>query len=390
MDLATRTRWICEQARDVGFDLCGVASADAYPELAQYSTWVERGHAGEMNYLRDERRVDPRLALEGARSLIVLALNYNAPQPYSTEQAGVHNEDSPRGWISRYAWGDDYHEVLREKLNALVARMHVEWPEPFNARAYADTGPVVERVAAKYAGLGWLAKNTCLINEQVGSWLFLGVILTTLELEPSLGPGEPPAADLCGNCTLCLDACPTQAFAAPYVLDARRCISYLTIELRGAIPEELRPAMGNAVIGCDICQDVCPWNRKSPVTRLAAFQPRMIDLQGRAKSENAEDKVENDSTLYAPELEWLASLSQEEFSGIFRGSAVKRAKWRGLVRNACVALGNARIKRGSEGRARIMALLERLTASDDSLISEHARWAMERLGAPHGSPRSSD
>jgi epoxyqueuosine reductase len=390
MDLATRTRWICEQARDVGFDLCGVASADAYPELAQYSTWVERGHAGEMNYLRDERRVDPRLALEGARSLIVLALNYNAPQPYSTEQAGVHNEDSPRGWISRYAWGDDYHEVLREKLNALVARMHVEWPEPFSARAYADTGPVVERVAAKYAGLGWLAKNTCLINEQVGSWLFLGVILTTLELEPSLGPGEPPAADLCGNCTLCLDACPTQAFAAPYVLDARRCISYLTIELRGAIPEELRPAMGNAVIGCDICQDVCPWNRKSPVTRLAAFQPRMIELQGRAKSENGEAKVENDSTLYAPELEWLASLSQEEFSGIFRGSAVKRAKWRGLVRNACVALGNARIKRGSEGRARIMALLERLTASDDSLISEHARWAMERLGAPHGSPRSSD
>jgi epoxyqueuosine reductase len=390
MDLAGRTRWICEQARGVGFDLCGVAPADAFPELAQVSTWLDSGHAGEMNYLRDERRVDPRLALEGARSLIVVALNYNSPQPYSTEQGGVRDDDAPRGWISRYAWGDDYHEVLREKLNALVARMHAQWPEPFEARAYADTGPVVERVAAKYAGLGWLAKNTCLINERLGSWLFLGVILTTLELEPSLGPSEPPAADLCGNCTLCLDACPTQAFAAPYVLDARRCISYLTIELRGAIPEELRPAMGNAVIGCDICQDVCPWNRKSPVTQLAAFQPRAIELPGSAKSENGKGQMENGATLYAPELEWLASLSQEEFSRIFRGSAVKRAKWRGVVRNACIALGNSRIARGSEAYTRIVPLLEHLAVCDDSLLAEHARWALQRLGAPHHLPQSSD
>jgi epoxyqueuosine reductase len=386
MDSVARTRWICEQARGVGFDLCGVAPAEAFPELAQVSTWLERGHAGEMNYLRDERRVDPRLALDGARSVIVVALNYNAPKPYSTEQAGLRDDDSPRGWIARYAWGDDYHEVLREKLNALVARMHAEWSEPFEARAYVDTGPVVERVAAKYAGLGWLAKNTCLINEQLGSWLFLGVILTTLELEPSLRPGEPPAADLCGNCTLCLDACPTQAFAAPYVLDARRCISYLTIELRGAIPEALRPAMGSAVIGCDICQDVCPWNRKSPVTQLVAFQPRRIEL----KYENGKEKMEHDATLFAPELLWLASLSQDEFSRIFRGSAVKRAKWRGLVRNACVALGNSQLERGSETRARIVAMLERLATSDDSLIVEHARWAMQRLGVPHGSPHRSD
>ena len=388
MDSVAKTRWICERAREMGFDLCGVAPADAFPELAQISTWLERGHAGEMNYLRDARRVDPRLTLEGARSLIVVALNYNSSQPYSTEQAGVHDDDFPRGWISRYAWGDDYHEVLREKLNALVARMHAQWPEPFDARAYADTGPVVERVAAKYARLGWLAKNTCLINEQIGSWLFLGVILTTLELEPSLGPGELPAADLCGNCTLCLDACPTHAFAAPYVLDARRCISYLTIELRGAIPEELRPAMGNAVIGCDICQDVCPWNRKSPVTQLAAFQPRRIELQGHAKSENGKEKMENGATLFAPELQWLASLSQEEFSRIFRGSAVKRAKWRGLVRNACVALGNSQMARGSEIRARIVPLLERLAASDDSLLAEHACWALARLGMPHPPPCS--
>jgi epoxyqueuosine reductase len=390
MDLAGRTRWICEQARGVGFDLCGVAPADAFPELAQVPTWLESGHAGEMNYLRDERRVDPRLALAGARCLIVVALNYNSPQPYSTEQAGVNDDDSPRGWISRYAWGDDYHEVLREKLNVLVARMHAQWPEPFEARAYADTGPVVERVAAKYAGLGWLAKNTCLFNEQLGSWLFLGVILTTLELEPSLGPGEPPAADLCGNCTLCLDACPTQAFAAPYVLDARRCISYLTIELRGAIPEELRPAMGNAVIGCDICQDVCPWNRKSPVTQLAQFQPRTIELVVPAKSENGNEKMENGVTLFAPELEWLASLSREEFSRIFRGSAVKRAKWRGVVRNTCVALGNSRIARGSDACARIVPLLERLATSEDSQIAEHARWGLQRLGVPHHSSHSSD
>ena len=386
MDSAARTRWICEQARGVGFDLCGVAPAEAFPELAQFSTWLGRGYAGEMNYLRDERRVDPRLALDGARSVIVVALNYNAPQPYSIEHAGVHDDDSPRGWISRYAWGDDYHEVLREKLNALVARMHAQWPEPFDARAYVDTGPVVERVAAKYAGLGWLAKNTCLINEQLGSWLFLGVILTTLELEASLAAGEPPASDLCGNCTLCLDACPTQAFAAPYVLDARRCISYLTIELRGAIAEELRPAMANAVIGCDICQDVCPWNRKSPVTELAAFQPRRVD----AKNENGKEKIENGATLFAPQLEWLASLSQEEFSRIFRGSAVKRAKWRGLVRNACVALGNSSVARSSETGARVVALLERLAGSDDSRIAEHARWALERVGVPHGSRHSSD
>jgi len=390
MDSGGRTRWICDQAREVGFDLCGVAPADAFPELAQFSAWLERGHAGEMNYLRDARRTDPRLALEDARSLIVVALNYNAPQLYSTEQAAVGDDDSPRGWISRYAWGDDYHGVLREKLNTLVARMHAQWPEPFEVRAYADTGPVVERVAAKYAGLGWLAKNTCLINEQVGSWLFLGVVLTTLELEASLGPGEPPAADLCGNCTLCLDACPTQAFVAPYALDARRCISYLTIELRGAIPEELRLQMGNAVIGCDICQDVCPWNRKSPVTRLAAFQPRTIELPGRAKSENRDEQVENGATLYAPDLEWLASLSQEEFSRIFRGSAVKRAKWRGLVRNTCVALGNSRTARGSEAYTRIVPLLERLAASDDSPIAEHASWALQRLGVPRHSPHSSD
>ncbi|MGA8144251.1 MAG: tRNA epoxyqueuosine(34) reductase QueG [Candidatus Acidiferrales bacterium] len=397
MTPAERTRWICKRARAVGFDLCGVVSVagaagapdnqavGALEELARLPEWLARGYAGEMEYLNDPRRANPALVLDGARSLIVVALNYNTEHPYSTDVlAGVPSnetrangspDESPRGWISRYAWGDDYHDILGEKLAALVASMRAEVAEPFEARFYVDTGPVIERIAAKSAGLGWLAKNTCLINEEIGSWLFLGVIVTTLELAPSLEPGEPPAPDLCGNCRLCLDACPTQAFPEAYVLDARRCISYLTIELRGAIPEDLRSDMGRAVIGCDICQDVCPWNRKAPATKLAAFQPRQI-----TKRENGKEKLENGGrSLFSPELEWLASLTQEEFSRIFRGSAVKRAKWRGLVRNACVALGNSRIERESEAWQRVTLLLGCLAESDDALIAGHARWALARL-----------
>jgi epoxyqueuosine reductase len=375
MTTVERTRWICEQARAVGFDLCGVVPVDAPEDLAHLREWLERGYAGEMNYLRDPRRADPRHQLEGARSLIVVALNYNTQPPYSTEVPPTSGDEPPHGWISRYAWGDDYHEVLGEKLDTLLGAMRAQFVDPFEARAYVDTGPVVERVAAKYAGLGWLAKNTCLINEQLGSWLFLGVILTTLVLDTTLGPGEPPAADLCGNCRLCLDACPTQAFPEPYVLDARRCISYLTIELRDTIPEALRPEVGRAVIGCDVCQDVCPWNRKSPVTQMAAFQPRQLPAQ----DENGNGKIENEHSLFAPELEWLASLTQKDFSEVFRGSAVKRAKWRGLVRNACVALGNAQIERGSDTYRRVTLQLSLLADSDDALIAEHARWALARL-----------
>jgi epoxyqueuosine reductase len=388
------TAWVCEQARAIGFDLCGVATIANAPamrgsvsqssvngtfeELAYLPEWLARGYAGEMNYLHDPRRADPRLVLEGAQSLIVVALNYNSPLPYSTELPVTHADDSPRGWISRYAWGDDYHEVLSEKLVTLVASMRVQFAEPFEARDYVDTGPILERIAAKHAGLGWLAKNTCLINEELGSWLFLGVIVTTLDLAPSIPPGEPPAPDLCGNCRLCLDACPTQAFTAPYVLDASRCISYLTIELRGAIPDELRPAMGRAVIGCDICQDVCPWNRKSPATQLAAFQAR----QFARSAENISDEGKNSESLFAPELEHLASLTQKEFSEVFRDSAVKRAKWRGIVRNACVALGNTGVERDSDAHRRIVGLLERLADGGDLLIAEHARWALARLNHP--------
>ena len=364
MTSAERTRWIGERARAAGFDLCGVApvAPEELEELSRLPEWLSRGFAGEMKYLHDSRRADPRLVLQGARSLIVVALNYNSAQPASTQLPARANDESsrgPHGLISRYAWGDDYHDVIRRKLATLLEEMRAQFPEPFEARAYADTGPIIERVAAKHAGLGWLAKNTCLINSQLGSWLFLGVIVTTLALAPTLAPDEPPPPDLCGSCTRCLDACPTQAFSEPYVLDARRCISYLTIELRDAIPEGFREPMGRNVIGCDICQDVCPWNRKAPVTSLAAFEPR--------------------EALFAPELEWLASLSQQEFSRVFRGSAVKRAQWRGLVRNACVALGNSSIAPDQPAYPRVVRLLARLASSEDAHIADHARWALVRL-----------
>jgi epoxyqueuosine reductase len=396
MTPAERSLWICERARALGFDLCGVAPAAlagtasnpqeaGHAELARLPEWLARGYAGDMKYLNDPRRADPSLILEGAQSLVVVALNYNTDYPYSADAlpglippspvSAGSNDASPRGWISRYAWGEDYHEVISNKLTALVAEMRARFAEPFDARLYVDTGPVIERIAAKYAGLGWLAKNTCLINEHLGSWLFLGVIVTTLELAPTLSADEPPSPDLCGNCRLCLDACPTQAFPEPYVLDARRCISYLTIELRGSIPEELRANMGRAVIGCDICQDVCPWNRKAPATRLIEFLPRRID----APEDSQQADKNPGRSLFLPELEWLASLTQENFSRVFRGSAVKRAKWRGLVRNACVSLGNAQMAPDSEAYRRISLLLSRLADSDDALIAEHARWALARL-----------
>jgi epoxyqueuosine reductase len=355
------TEWVVRQAGSLGFSLCGVAPAAQFPELERLPDWLARGYAGEMDYLVDPRRTSPLRILEGARSVIVCALNYNTAQPHTSEARASSQGDTPRGWISRYAWGEDYHRVVAERLERLVAAMQEKFPGPFAARAYVDTGPIHERVAAKYAGLGWLAKNTCLIHPELGSWLFLGVIVTTLELTPSLGPGQAPQPDLCGQCTLCIDACPTQALVEPYVLDARRCISYLTIEHRGSVPAKLRPAIGTHVYGCDICQDVCPFNRKAPVT-AAEFEPQPAEL-------------------FAPELEWLASLSTEEYRDVFRGSAMKRAKYQGLVRNACVALGNAAGSLTPGARRRICVLLERLSASGDGVTAEHAAWALARLRA---------
>jgi len=364
--MAADTAWIVERAKALGFDLCGVVRADKFLELEQFGEWLKRGYAGEMKYLEDPRRAEPALVMEGLRSVIVCALNYNTAHPYSIEAAASASADSGprRGWISRYAWGDDYHEVMWEKLNALAAGLEERFVEPFAARPYADTGPVAERIFAKHAGLGWLGKNTLLLNEALGSWLFLGVILTSLDLAPSLGPAESPPPDLCGNCRQCLDACPTKALVEPYVLDARRCISYLTIELRGSIPEEFREAMGWQVYGCDICQDVCPFNRSAPASPLPEFQPR---------------QQSTGPSLLEPGLESLAEMSEQEFRELFRGSAVKRTKWAGLVRNACIALGNSQVRPDSADYERIETLLRRLTESEISTVAESAHWALSRI-----------
>jgi epoxyqueuosine reductase len=364
MKSAGDTAWIAERACTFGFSLCGVAPQERFPEHAAFDEWLERGYGGAMGYLADSRRRDPALVLAGARSVIVCALNYNTAHLYSSEAAAVDRGGEAHGWISRYAWGRDYHEVLWERLNALADALRERFPEPHESRAYADTGPVAERLFAKYAGLGWLGKNTLLLNEKLGSWFFLGVIFTTLKLWPSLEPHEMPPGDLCGNCRQCLDACPTGAFVEPYVLDARRCISYLTIELRGSVPEEFREPMGSNVYGCDICQEVCPYNREAPVTTLRDFEPRQF---GPGES------------LLQPRLEWLANMSEEEFRGKFRGSAMKRTKWRGLVRNACIALGNSKVRPGSEQHARVSELLQRLSQSREISIAESARWALSRI-----------
>ncbi len=369
-----RTAWICEQARAIGFDLCGVApAAELCSDRGALTRWLKRGFAGEMKYLHDPRRLDPAAVLEGARSVVVLGLNYNAVQPYSTPI--LADDQTPRGWISRYAWGDDYHTVMGKMLDALTGKMRAEISEAFTARAYVDTGPISERIAAHAAGLGWVAKNTLLIHPELGSWIFLGVILTTLELAPTVG-AQGPVADRCGNCTLCIDACPTQAITEPYVLDARRCISYLTIELRGPIPEELRPGVGEMIFGCDICQDVCPWNRKAPIAAGPHFRPREFPSQPYDAEEFSGDAARS---LFSPELEWIASLNESEFREIFRGSSIKRTKWRGLIRNACVALGNSGLQASAESYPRVVEVLSRLAAGSDALIAEHARWALGRL-----------
>ena len=364
MPPAADREWILAEAQALGFDLCGIAPAEAFAELAHAGEWLARGYAGQMHYLHDERRAHPARVLPGAQSIIVCALNYNSPSPLSTEAAAESAaRGEARGWISRYSWGDDYHAVLGEKLDRLLAAFPKRFGDTFAARAYVDTGPVAERVAAFRAGLGWLAKNTCLINEHLGSWLFLGVIVTSLALADS---SAAPPADLCGNCRLCLDACPTGALVEPYVMDARRCISYLTIELRDAIPQEFRPAIGWQVFGCDICQDVCPWNRNASATPLTGFAPR--------------------ANLFAPALDWLLSLTENDFREIFRASAVRRTKWRGMIRNACIAAGNSAAA-SVTGAGLLRERLRHIAASPDTLLAEHAQWALAQFPPP---PREAD
>ncbi len=330
--------------REVGFDLVGIARADAPRELAFFAEWVARGYAGEMAYLTSQvaRRRDLRTAFPWARSVIAVGLQYDTPHPYSTEARG------DRGWIARYAWGDDYHEVMKTMLDRLVDGLRGE-AGPFAARTYVDTGPIVERAYAAAAGLGAWGKNTCLLHPEHGSWFFLGEAVTDLDL-----PADAPQPDLCGSCTACLEACPTGALPAPYVLDSRRCISYLTIEVKGDIPEAQRPDLGRHVFGCDICQDVCPWNRKRRRAGGPGFAPR--------------------PGLESPDLADLASLDAAAFRERFRASPLKRARRRGLLRNVAVALGNS----GDPARR---PLLESLAGDEDPLIREHALWALRRLGA---------
>jgi epoxyqueuosine reductase len=341
-----------QTAFQAGFELAGIAPVRDFAELNHFPHWIEAGHAGEMKYLeaRDDagqlKRSSLRSTAPWARSVIVCAINYNTAHPYSTQF-----NDPERGWISRYAWSrEDYHEAVLRRLRTVEDQLqeHVGDRTPaLQTRSYVDTGPLVERVYAKYAGVGWIGKNTCILNQKLGSWLFLGVILTSLELEPDL-----PAPDRCGTCTRCIDACPTDALIAPYQLDSNKCIAYLTIEKRGAIPEEMREGMGRHLFGCDICQDVCPWNRKAPATNAEEFQAR--------------------EGLVNPALDWLAEMSTEEFREKFRGSPMRRTKRTGLRRNAAIAMGNS-------GNPKFLPLLKKLATDEDSVVAESATWAAKKL-----------
>jgi epoxyqueuosine reductase len=341
-------------ARECGFELAGIAAALPAPEAGYYGEWVAGGLAGEMRYLTDRRaglRDDPRNLLPSARSILCVGKLYNGPQPYSTQFTGADLAHD-LAWISRYAWGEDYHQVLQRGLGRVVDGLRAASPDPFEWKICVDTAPLLERAYARRAGLGWIAKNTCLINQSMGSWFFLGELLLSLNLAP-----DQPPPDRCGSCTRCIDACPTQAIVPTgmedgpaWALDSRLCISYFTIELRGTPPEELRPAIGRHVFGCDICQDVCPWNRRAPVTDEPAFA----------------------AAHFAPPLEKLAALSEEEFREMFRDSPIPRARYAGFLRNVAIAMGNAR-------NEQFRAPLEKLAASGEAVVSESARWGLRQL-----------
>jgi epoxyqueuosine reductase len=334
-------------AAAAGCELAGVAGVGPFADFGRFAGWVERGHAGRMGYLTDYRaalRADVRELLPSAQSVICVGKLYNGPEPYSTELT-----DTERGWIARYAWGEDYHQVLRAALLELAGALE-SLCGPFEFKICVDTAPVLERSLARDAGLGWIGKNTCLINQARGSWFFLGELITSLPLAPN----AQVAADRCGSCTRCIEACPTAAILESpdgrYEVDARLCISYLTIELRGPVDEELRGRMGRHVFGCDICQDVCPWNRGAAVTTDAAFDP----------------------LEFAPSLERLAGLSESEFRAMFRPTPVERARYRGFLRNVAIAMGNSR-------SARMVGPLLKLTAHEDAVVAEHAWWGLRTL-----------
>jgi epoxyqueuosine reductase len=329
------------KAYELGFELVGVAPLIPSREADFYAEWLERGYAGEMAYLerRVEERLDPQRLLPNARSVVVCAMNYNTDRPMTSM-------DPERAWVSRYAWGDDYHDSLKKRLHRLAGWIE-ESSSGVGTRVYVDTGPLLERVHAKYAGVGWFGKNTCIIDQKIGSWIFLGCILTELNLEY-----DTPAPDRCGSCTRCLEACPTGAILEPYVLDSRRCISYLTIEARGDIPGPLREGVGQHLFGCDLCQDVCPWNRRAPFALEKTFEAR--------------------PELFWPAVDELLDLDEDGWRQLIRGTALKRARVSGLIRNLMVIAGNSGLKRL---RKKVAAFLDHPEAT----VRSHAHWAVDQL-----------
>jgi len=336
---------IKEAAQRLGFELVGISPVRPAPHEQSFAQWLREGLAGNLDYMRrtESLRRDPRELVPWAVSIISVGMNY-----YSGYSRPVESSES-RGWISRYAWGDDYHNLMKGKLEALLESIGQFHDGNIQGKAFVDSGPVLERDFAGIAGLGWIGKNTQLISPKKGSWFFLGELFVDLPLAY-----DRPIRDRCGRCDLCLKACPTGAFVGPYVLDARRCISYLTIELKDWMPRSLRPLVGNHIFGCDICQEVCPYNVKALATAEIAFQPR--------------------PGLHAPELIAFLSLSEAQFRQRFRASPILRAKRRGFLRNVAVALGNLK------SLDAVPALIRSLD-DEESVVRGHVAWALGQIGS---------
>ena len=340
------TQQIHARANELGFELVGITPAAQSETIARYRQWIENGYAGKMGYLERHLplKVDVRQLLAEAKSVISLAMNY-----YTLDPPKVLAEDPARGQISRYAWGDDYHDVIRQRLSELVDFIKQTAETELKTRVCVDTAPIIEREYAQKAGIGWIGKNTNLIHWRSGSWYFLAEVLINIDLESDTAP----LRGSCGTCTRCIEACPTDAIIEPNLLDSRLCISYLTIELKESIPKALRPKIGNLIFGCDICQEVCPWNSKAVPTDEPAFQPRDGNL--------------------TPKLLSLIGMTQQEFSRRFKGSPIKRTKRRGFLRNVLVAIGNW-------GEPRAVPALKDALADDEPLVRSHAAWALGKIG----------
>jgi epoxyqueuosine reductase len=331
------------EAHRLGFALVGVTTPEPPPHWPAYETWLAMGRHGSMDYLADPRRADPHLVLSECQSILMVAVRY--PNP---ESAAQNEGPRPIGRIAAYAWGGDYHRVLPERLKSLVSFIETQAGSPVPHRWYTDTGPLLERDLAQRAGMGWIGKNTCLIHPKIGSYFLLAEILLGIDLEPDV----PFNADRCGTCALCITACPTGCILPDRMLDARRCLSYLTIENKNEIPPNLRPHLGNRVFGCDICQQVCPWNRAANQEHDPAFNAR--------------------SGLPNPDLVTELALKPQEFNNKFKGNPVMRSKRRGYLRNVAVALGNS-------GDPAALPALERAVQDNEPLIREHAIWALDQF-----------